>query len=102
MRRRWLTSVRIRSENMTIYRIYSIDRAGKIVAAEPLIARSDNEAFDRACALKMESDYEIWSRSKLVGISRRWVGKERHESRPDRALSNDLPTAGLGKLPASR
>jgi hypothetical protein len=64
---------------VTVYRVYSIDRAGKIVGAEALIARSDNEAFDRACALKKESDYEIWNRSKLVGISRRWIGKERHE-----------------------
>jgi hypothetical protein len=64
---------------VTVYRVYSIDRAGKIVGAEALVARSDNEAFDRACALKKESDYEIWNRSKLVGISRRWVGKERYE-----------------------
>jgi hypothetical protein len=63
---------------MTMYRVYSIDRAGKIVDAESLVARSDNEAFDRASALNKDSDYEIWNRSKLVGVSRRWVGKERH------------------------
>ena len=63
---------------MTVYRLYSLDRAGKIIDAEPFIARTDNEAFDRARIISVKSDCEIWNRSKLVGICRRWVGKERY------------------------
>lgn len=63
---------------MTVYRIYSLDQAGKIVGAEPLVAQTDVEAFDRARALNKESDCEIWRQTRLVGICRRWVGKERH------------------------
>lgn len=62
---------------MALYRLYSVDRAGKIVAAEALIARSDDEAFDRARALNKESDCEIWNRSKFVGTCPR-PPKDRH------------------------
>jgi hypothetical protein len=62
---------------MTVDRVYSVDRAGKILTVEPLVASSDVEAFDRASALHTESDCEIWNRSKLIGVSRRWVGSER-------------------------
>jgi hypothetical protein len=63
---------------MTVYRIYSVDRAGKITDAEALVARTPDEAFDRARAISAETDCEIWNRSKLVGVCRRWVGKERY------------------------
>jgi hypothetical protein len=63
---------------MTIYRVYSVDKAGKIIGAEKLIARSDREAFERAHASNRDTDCEVWNRTKLVGVSRRWVGSERY------------------------
>ena len=50
---------------MANYRLYSVDRAGKIIQVESLCARSDDEAVDLARALNKGS-CEVWNRTKLV------------------------------------
>jgi hypothetical protein len=51
---------------MSDYRLYSVDGAGKIVAAEWLHARTDDEALHFARSLNKSSDCELWKRTKFV------------------------------------
>jgi hypothetical protein len=51
---------------MSAYRIYSVDRAGKIIAGEWLNASSDEEAVTLVRALNRESSCEIWNRTTFV------------------------------------
>ena len=51
---------------MTSYRLYSVDRTGKITGAQWLHAGTDREAIDLARALNTGSSCEIWNRNKFV------------------------------------
>ena len=51
---------------MNTYRLYCVDRTGKIVAAEWLAASDDDEALRLARALNRDSSCELWKRDKFV------------------------------------
>ena len=48
------------------YRLYRLDGAGKIVAAEWLSAEDDNEAAQQARDRKFPTTVEIWDRNRMV------------------------------------
>ncbi|MFN2472824.1 MAG: hypothetical protein ABR588_02720 [Sphingomicrobium sp.] len=52
---------------MTDYRLYCLDRHGKIQSAEWLAADADEEALDRARALDKPMVCELWDRDRFVG-----------------------------------
>lgn len=51
---------------MNIYRLYFVDGAGKIMSAEMLNARSDDEALNLARALNSDCNCELWKRNSFV------------------------------------
>jgi len=51
---------------MSRYRLYFVDRAGKIVSAERLDADSDEEAVRLVQARYKDSSCELWKRTTLV------------------------------------
>jgi len=48
------------------YRLYRLDGAGKIVAAEWLNAEDDNEAAQQARNREFQTTVEIWDRNRMV------------------------------------
>jgi hypothetical protein len=49
------------------YRLYRLDGAGKISAAEWIEAIDDEEAHLKAQAYPDTASYELWERKRLVG-----------------------------------
>ena len=52
---------------LSSYRLYRLDGAGKITAADWLEADSDEEALEKARAQQQPTTCEIWDRGRLVG-----------------------------------
>ena len=48
------------------YRLYLLDRQGKIVSAEWVAADSDEEALSRARARDQDERWELWHRDRFV------------------------------------
>jgi hypothetical protein len=48
------------------YRLYRLDGAGKISAAEWIEAADDNEARERALERRSNGDHELWDGRRLV------------------------------------
>ena len=51
---------------MNIYRLYFVDRTGKITSAEMLNAHTDDEAVDLARAINSDCSCELWRRNTFV------------------------------------
>ena len=51
---------------MANYRLYRLDGAGKIDAAEWIEADHDEDALSKAQALFCAEGYELWERQRLV------------------------------------
>lgn len=51
---------------MPMYRLYRLDGAGKIIAADWVEADRDDDALDRARALAEGSSCELWERGRLI------------------------------------
>ena len=52
---------------MTDYRLYLLDKAGKIQSAEWISAAGDPEAVEQARALMKPVTCELWDRNRFVG-----------------------------------
>lgn len=55
---------------MPSYRLYRLDRAGKIVSADWLQANADDEALRQACEQMDGTPFELWDRNRLIRSSR--------------------------------
>jgi len=51
---------------MDAYRLYSVDRSGKIVSVRRLDAECDEEAVQFASALHRDADCELWKDNTFV------------------------------------
>jgi hypothetical protein len=49
------------------YRLYRLDRAGKITTAEWVEADGDYDAFEKARTRCKIGAFELWDRNRLVG-----------------------------------
>ena len=53
-------------DNVTMYRLYRLDGAGKIIAADWVEAERDDDAVTQARALASDSRCELWECGRLV------------------------------------
>jgi hypothetical protein len=51
---------------MASYRLYCLDRQGKIIAAEWVEAEDDTAAMAAARALAKPTDCELWLRNRMI------------------------------------
>lgn len=51
---------------MPDYRVYGLDGAGKIISAQWLEAKNDDEAIALARSLTLTTGFELWMRNRLV------------------------------------
>ena len=51
---------------MDAYRLYSVDRTGKIVSVRRLDAECDEEAVQFASALHRDADCELWKDNTFI------------------------------------
>ena len=51
---------------MNTYRLYSVDRTGKITSAQRVYAECDDEAIELARVLSTESNCEVWKGQTFV------------------------------------
>jgi len=58
------------------YRLYRLDGAGKISAAEWIDAACDEEALEQAHAQAGKLAFELWERDRIIGRSPEPVGRE--------------------------
>jgi len=56
------------------YRMYCLDRAGKIESAVWIAADSDEEAIAYAREKRLPTACEVWDRNRLVAEIPRWSG----------------------------
>lgn len=53
-------------EHLSSYRLYCLDRHGKIASAEWVEAADDSSAIAAARALAKPTDCELWLRNRLI------------------------------------
>lgn len=53
-------------QGVPTYRLYRLDGAGKIIAADWFEAERDEDALGQARALASDSNCELWERGRLV------------------------------------